>query len=79
MKRVNPSVRPLRAVRQQRTARQPVVKLWTTINRQHWANLDAASIILGDVARYGGESAGPVIWARMVARREAELSLGAPV
>jgi hypothetical protein len=76
MKRVNTSVSPPRVVRQQRTARQAVVKLWATVNRQHWANLDAASIILGDVARYGGESAGPVIWAHMVIGREDELRRG---
>ena len=76
METVNSSVRPLRVVRQRRTARQAVVKLWTTVNRQHRANLDAASIILRDVARYGGESAGPVIWAHMVIRREDELRRG---
>jgi hypothetical protein len=75
MRRVNTSLSPLRVVRQQRSARQAVVKLWTTVNRQHAANLAAASIILGDVERYGGESAGLVIWARMI-RREGELRLG---
>jgi hypothetical protein len=72
MKRVNSTVRPLRGVRQPRTTRRAGVKLRTTVDRQHQENLVAASIILGDVARYGGESAGLVCWARLVVKRASE-------
>jgi hypothetical protein len=32
-------------------------------------NLESAKIILSDVAKYGGETAGLVIWARMAIKR----------
>jgi hypothetical protein len=32
-------------------------------------NREAAEIILGNVAKYGGETAGVVVWARAVLRR----------
>jgi hypothetical protein len=49
---------------------------WSAGHGQCQENLVAARIILGDVTRYSGESAGPVIWARMVIRHEDELRRG---
>jgi hypothetical protein len=49
---------------------------WSAGHGQCQENLVAAKIILGDITRYGGESAGLVIWARMVIRREDELRRG---
>ena len=72
MKTVNSSVEPTRSARQSRLA-----KWWAAAHRQDQANLDAATVIFGDISRVGGESAGPVIWARMVLRREDELQRGA--
>jgi hypothetical protein len=33
------------------------------------ANLEAARVILADIERYGGESAGLVQWARLIVKR----------
>ncbi len=50
--------------------RKAISTFWERVARFERENIEAARIILRDVNRYGGESAGLVIWARMVTRRE---------
>jgi hypothetical protein len=78
MESINSIVKLRRVARQSRTA-QAVAMFWSAGHGQCQENIVAARIILGDFKRYGGESAGPVIWARMVCRREAELWRGVAV
>jgi hypothetical protein len=50
------------------TTRKEISSFWTRVQKFHQQNLESARIILREVERYGGETAGLVIWARMVVR-----------
>jgi hypothetical protein len=52
--------------------RKAVAAFWERAERYREQNLEAAKIILGDIGKYGGESAGLIIWARLTMRYEAE-------
>jgi hypothetical protein len=75
METINPSVEPPREERQPHSA----AKWWTAAHRQRHTKIQAAKVILGNVSRYGGETAGPVIWARTVVRHDDQLRGGCAV
>ena len=57
------------------TRKQPVSRVRATYQQ---ANEQAAHIVLQDVAKYGGEGAGLVIWAHMILQR-AEPTIRGPL
>jgi hypothetical protein len=52
--------------------RQEVRKFWSRAEGYAESNRIAAEIIVADVVKHGGESAGLVQWARRVLQRETE-------
>jgi hypothetical protein len=57
----------------QRAADSKAIGLfWAKAEKHRKAQIEAASIVLQDIAKFGGETAGVVISARIVLRNEAE-------
>jgi hypothetical protein len=57
---------------QRATESKAIGAFWVKAEKRNAEKLEAAKVILGDVAKYGGEAAGVVISARIVLRNEAE-------
>jgi hypothetical protein len=65
-------INPSKPTRQQQPSRAAVVRYWERVRGFEEGNRRAAKIILANVAKYGGETAGLVIWARMTLRHNGE-------
>jgi hypothetical protein len=63
---------PARQARQPVATRKEIRNFWSRQAAFQQQNLAAASVILQDIGRYGGETAGLIIWARLTLARHTE-------
>jgi hypothetical protein len=68
----NPILRQRRASRQEKHTKRELSTFWKRVEKFQQGNIEAARIILRDVDRFGGETAGLVRWARRTLARHAE-------
>ena len=61
-----------RRARQRVATQKAISAFWSRAERNNAEQLTAAGAILGGVAKYQGEQAAVVIWARTVVRRQKE-------
>jgi len=57
---------------QRASGRKAISAFWAKAERHRSEQLEAAKAILQDVAKYGGEAAAVVAWARLTIRNDAE-------
>jgi hypothetical protein len=62
---------PLSA-RQPQPRRSEISQFWQRVESYERENVEAARIILSDISRHGGETAGLVIWARLTLAHASE-------
>ena len=57
---------------QRASERKAISAFWAKVDRYNAEKIAAANVVLADIEKYGGETAGVVLSARIVLRNEAE-------